>query len=88
MQPLFSPFEIKDIHLKNRIVMPALASFLIVDDGCISDATVELYRRRAGGGPAIVRFQDCAAFGRRRKRVGGVGGHVAAPVRFNRGLLG
>jgi len=28
MQYLFSPFEIK-AHLKNRIVMPGLASFLI-----------------------------------------------------------
>jgi 2,4-dienoyl-CoA reductase-like NADH-dependent reductase (Old Yellow Enzyme family)/thioredoxin reductase len=54
MQPLFSTFSIKDIHLKNRIVMPALASFLIKEDGSISDATVEHYRRRAGGGPAMI----------------------------------
>jgi 2,4-dienoyl-CoA reductase-like NADH-dependent reductase (Old Yellow Enzyme family)/thioredoxin reductase len=54
MQPLFSPFAIKDIQLKNRIVMPALASFLIENDGSISDATVEHYRRRAGGGPAMI----------------------------------
>jgi 2,4-dienoyl-CoA reductase-like NADH-dependent reductase (Old Yellow Enzyme family)/NADPH-dependent glutamate synthase beta subunit-like oxidoreductase len=54
MQPLFSPFSIKDIQLKNRIVMPALASFLFEDDGSISDATVEHYRRRAAGGPAMI----------------------------------
>ncbi len=54
MQPLFSPFSIKDIQLKNRIVMPALASFLFKDDGSISDATVEHYRRRAAGGPAMI----------------------------------
>jgi len=54
MQPLFSPFAIKDIQLKNRIVMPGLASFLIGDDGSITDATVEHYRRRAAGGPAMV----------------------------------
>ena len=46
MQPLFSSFSIKDIQLKNRIVMPGLASFLIENDGSISDATVEHYRRR------------------------------------------
>jgi 2,4-dienoyl-CoA reductase-like NADH-dependent reductase (Old Yellow Enzyme family)/thioredoxin reductase len=54
MQPLFSPFSIKGIQLKNRIVMPGLASFLIDNNGDISDATVEHYRRRAGGGPAMI----------------------------------
>lgn len=57
---LFSPFTIKAIELKNRIVMPALASFLIGDDGSISDATVEHYRRRAAGGPAMVITEACA----------------------------
>jgi 2,4-dienoyl-CoA reductase-like NADH-dependent reductase (Old Yellow Enzyme family)/thioredoxin reductase len=54
MQPLFSVFSIKDIQLKNRIVMPALASFLIENDGTITDATIEHYRRRAGGGSAMI----------------------------------
>ena len=60
MDKLFSPFAIKNIHLKNRIVMPALASFMIRDDGSISDAAVEHYRRRAGGGPAMVIMEACA----------------------------
>lgn len=54
MQYLFSPFEIKGCHLKNRIVMPGLASFLIENDGSITDKTVEHYRRRAAGGLAMV----------------------------------
>jgi len=54
IQYLFEPFEIKGRRLKNRIVMPALASFLIQDDGSITDKTVEHYRRRAAGGPAMV----------------------------------
>ncbi len=57
---LFSPFTIKAIELKNRIVMPALASFLIGDDGSISDAAVEHYRLRAAGGPAMVIAEACA----------------------------
>jgi 2,4-dienoyl-CoA reductase-like NADH-dependent reductase (Old Yellow Enzyme family)/thioredoxin reductase len=57
---LFSPFNIKNISLKNRIVMPALASFLVGDDGGISEATVEHYRRRAAGGPAMVIMEACA----------------------------
>jgi 2,4-dienoyl-CoA reductase-like NADH-dependent reductase (Old Yellow Enzyme family)/thioredoxin reductase len=54
LQYLFQPFDIKGRRLTNRIVMPALASFLIEDDGSITDKTVEHYRRRAAGGPAMV----------------------------------
>ncbi|RPJ18842.1 MAG: NADH:flavin oxidoreductase/NADH oxidase, partial [Desulfobacteraceae bacterium] len=57
---LFEPFEIKGRHLKNRIVMPGLASFLIEDDGSINDKTVEHYRGRASGGPAMVIVEACA----------------------------
>jgi 2,4-dienoyl-CoA reductase-like NADH-dependent reductase (Old Yellow Enzyme family)/thioredoxin reductase len=60
MDKLFSPFSIKNISLNNRIVMPALASFMIGIDGSISDATVEHYRRRAAGGPAMVIMEACA----------------------------
>ena len=60
MQPLFSPFSIKGVRLSNRIVMPGLASFLIENDGAISEAAVEHYRRRAGGGPAMIIMEACA----------------------------
>ena len=40
--------------------MPALASFMVRIDGSISDATVEHYRRRAAGGPAMVIMEACA----------------------------
>jgi 2,4-dienoyl-CoA reductase-like NADH-dependent reductase (Old Yellow Enzyme family)/thioredoxin reductase len=60
MDSLFSPFTIKNMTLKNRIVMPALASFMVGNDGSISDATVEHYRRRAAGGPAMVIMEACA----------------------------
>ena len=60
MDKLFSPFTLKTIYLKNRIVMPPLASFLIGDDGSITDATIEHYRRRAAGGPAMVIMEACA----------------------------
>jgi 2,4-dienoyl-CoA reductase-like NADH-dependent reductase (Old Yellow Enzyme family)/thioredoxin reductase len=60
MDKLFSPFTIKNISLNSRIVMPALASFMTGIDGSISDATVEHYRRRAAGGPAMVIMEACA----------------------------
>jgi len=60
IKELFSPFRIKDCHLKNRIVMPGLATFLIEDDGSITDKTIEHYRKRAAGGPAMVIVEACA----------------------------
>jgi 2,4-dienoyl-CoA reductase-like NADH-dependent reductase (Old Yellow Enzyme family)/thioredoxin reductase len=60
LEHLFSPFEIKGIHLSNRIVMPGLASFLIEDDGSITEKTIEHYRRRAAGGPSMVIVEACA----------------------------
>jgi 2,4-dienoyl-CoA reductase-like NADH-dependent reductase (Old Yellow Enzyme family)/thioredoxin reductase len=60
MEKLFSPFSIKSVELENRIVMTSLASFLITDEGGITDGTVEHYRRRAAGGPAMVIMEACA----------------------------
>ena len=60
LKHLFEPFTLKGRSLKNRIVMPGLASFLIEDDGSINDKTVEHYRGRASGGPAMVIVEACA----------------------------
>ena len=60
MEHLFSPFQIKTCKFTNRIVMPGLASFLIEDDGSITERTIEHYRRRAAGGPAMVIVEACA----------------------------
>ena len=60
MKHLFTPFQIKNITLQNRIVLPPLASFLIEKDGKITEQTVEHYRRRAAGGPAMVIMEACA----------------------------
>lgn len=60
LEHLFTPFQIKNLTLSNRIVMPGLASFLIEADGSITDKTVEHYRRRAAGGPAMVIVEACA----------------------------
>ncbi|MFO7688018.1 MAG: NAD(P)/FAD-dependent oxidoreductase [Desulfobacterales bacterium] len=60
MKHLFTPFQIKGLQLKNRIVLPPLASFLIEVGGGITDRAVEHYRRRAAGGPAMVIMEACA----------------------------
>ncbi len=60
LDTLFTPFTLKNLTLENRIVMPGLASFLIDEDGSITDRTVEHYRRRAAGGPAMVIMEACS----------------------------
>jgi 2,4-dienoyl-CoA reductase-like NADH-dependent reductase (Old Yellow Enzyme family)/thioredoxin reductase len=60
MKQLFTPFRIRQVRLKNRIVMPGLASFLFEADGSVTDRTVEHYRCRAAGGPAMVITEACA----------------------------
>ncbi len=60
MENLFSTFSIKGCKLKNRIVMPSLASFLIKNDGSIPKKAIEHYRLRAAGGPAMVIMEACA----------------------------
>ncbi|RLC26476.1 MAG: NADH:flavin oxidoreductase, partial [Deltaproteobacteria bacterium] len=57
---LFTPFRIGKCELKNRIVMPGLASFLVENDGTITAATIEHYRLRAAGGPAMVIMEACS----------------------------
>jgi 2,4-dienoyl-CoA reductase-like NADH-dependent reductase (Old Yellow Enzyme family)/thioredoxin reductase len=54
MKHLFTPFQLKHIEFKNRIVMSPLASFLFAEGGGISEALLEHYRCRAAGGPAMV----------------------------------
>jgi 2,4-dienoyl-CoA reductase-like NADH-dependent reductase (Old Yellow Enzyme family)/thioredoxin reductase len=60
MERLFTQFTINHITLKNRIVMPPLASFLIGADGSIAGDAIEHYRRRAAGGPAMIIMEACA----------------------------
>jgi len=60
LKELFTPFTLKTVTLQNRIVMPGLASFLIEEDGFVTEKAVEHYRRRAAGGPAMVTVEACA----------------------------
>ena len=60
MEHLFTSYRLKHLVFKNRIVMPPLASFLLENNGRISDQTIEHYRRRAAGGPAMVIMEACS----------------------------
>ncbi len=54
MKHLFSSYPIKGHTLKNRIVMPALASFLFHEDGSVTDEAIEHYRLRASAGMSMM----------------------------------
>ncbi len=60
MKFLFTPFKVKGLSFRNRLVMPALASFLVDDDGNITDAIIEHYKRRAASGVSMVIVEACA----------------------------
>jgi NADPH2 dehydrogenase len=60
MKHLFSPFRIKNLDLKNRIVMPSIASFFTESGGRLTGVAVEHYRRRAAGGAAMVTMEACS----------------------------
>ncbi|MEM2106213.1 MAG: NADH:flavin oxidoreductase [Candidatus Bathyarchaeia archaeon] len=46
MVSLLDPLEIKGLHLKNRIVMPPMASDLASESGEVTEALIDHYRRR------------------------------------------
>jgi len=50
---LFEPFKIKDLEIRNRIVMPAMA-LNFSRDGEINDKTINFYFERAKGGVGLI----------------------------------
>jgi 2,4-dienoyl-CoA reductase-like NADH-dependent reductase (Old Yellow Enzyme family)/thioredoxin reductase len=60
MKHLFSSYQIGNLQLKNRIIMPSVASFLVEPDGTMNERAVEHYRLRASGGVAMVITEACA----------------------------
>lgn len=56
---LFSPFDLKGLSLKNRIVMPPMGVFLVEADGSVTERTLAYYRRRARGGAGMIMVEAC-----------------------------
>ncbi len=57
---LFSPFSIRGLKLKNRIVMPPMGVFLVDEEGFVTDDTLAYYRRRARGGAGMIMVEASA----------------------------
>ncbi|MBN1376103.1 MAG: NADH:flavin oxidoreductase, partial [Dehalococcoidia bacterium] len=51
---LFSPFKIKNLELKNRIVMPPMTTNLAGPDGYVTDNMIDYYAARARGGAGYI----------------------------------
>ncbi len=57
---LFSPVKINQLELKNRVVMPAMATSYGNKDGSITDRLIAYLERRARGGVGLIITEVCA----------------------------
>ncbi len=70
MSGLFSPIDIRGLKLKNRIVMPPMASYTGTEEGYITPETSQYYRARAAGGVGLIIIEHTYVLpsGRRHRR--------------------
>jgi 2,4-dienoyl-CoA reductase-like NADH-dependent reductase (Old Yellow Enzyme family)/thioredoxin reductase len=54
---LFSPFRIGNLELKNRIVMPPMATNFAGEDGSVNGRHIDYYVKRAKGGVGYITFE-------------------------------
>ena len=54
MAGLFDPIEIKRLTLKNRLVMPPMATGMALEDGEVTDRHLKHYAARAQGGVGLI----------------------------------
>ena len=54
---LFSPYRIGNLELKNRIVMPPMATNFAGEDGSVNDRHIDYYVKRAKGGVGYITFE-------------------------------
>ncbi len=81
MPGLFSPLLVRALPLKNRVVMPPMATETATEDGIATDRTVAHYERRAraGVGLIIVEHTYVLPNGRRSRRQLGIWRDACVP---------
>jgi NAD(H)-dependent 7beta-hydroxy-3-oxo-delta4-cholenoic acid oxidoreductase len=57
LKQLFSPIEIAQMQVRNRIVMAPMGTLWADDDGCITERLIEHYEARARGGVGLITFE-------------------------------
>jgi len=55
---LFEPIQIKDMWLKNRIVMPAMATNYCTEFGFVNDRVIDFYVERAKNGVSLIVIEN------------------------------
>jgi NADPH2 dehydrogenase len=68
MSRLFSPLAVKGLELRNRIVMPPMASSLATEDGAVTEKHFDYYLTRAGVGLIIVEHTFIEPAGRHKPK--------------------
>jgi len=58
LKKLFEPIQIKEMWLKNRIVMPAMATNFGTEFGCVSDRTINFYAEIARNGVSMIVIEN------------------------------
>ena len=51
---LFEPFQIGNLHLKNRIAMAPMETHLGEPDGAVNNEVIAYYRERSLGGAGLI----------------------------------
>ena len=54
MPSLFEPIKVKGLSLKNRLVMPPMATGMATEDGEVTDRHIRHYTTRARGGVGLI----------------------------------
>jgi len=56
-ESLFSPYRVGSMELRNRIVMPPMATHFAGEDGSVNDRHIAYYLRRIKGGVGYITFE-------------------------------
>lgn len=60
---LLSPFTVRSMTLRNRVVMPPMGTNFALPDGTVSDTQLDYYEQRARGGTGLIIVENiCVAF--------------------------
>ncbi|MBI4322478.1 MAG: NADH:flavin oxidoreductase [Chloroflexi bacterium] len=66
---LFEPVSFRNLSLRNRLVWLPMVSWLGSEDGFVTDAVIERYRRRARGGAGMVVVEATGVIARKSPRL-------------------
>ena len=59
---LFAPIKIRDMELKNRIILPAMGTRMAAENGAVTDKLIAYHAARAKGGCALNIVEVAAYF--------------------------